>query len=87
MDCEVGKYADVAGQAACEDCPGNLFSDPGATACEKCLRNFFWFDDHNTCEACPEGVSCLEDGGSTQTQLYIEDGYWRSKTRSSFLHR
>jgi len=75
-DCAPGSFNDAPGLGVCSDCPGNTYSDAGSSECLLCLR-YFYYSLLGECVACPVGTSCEEDGGSTQENLIVLEGYWR----------
>jgi len=83
--CEAGSFSDKTGQAACQDCPGNLYSVKGAPSCLLCLKGFF-YSLAGACVECSAGLICDADGGSTQQELTIDKGYWRLTSTTDIIH-
>jgi len=57
-------------------CPGNFFSSAASSGCFRCLAGFY-YSIKGSCEACPVGTVCNSNGGATQENLTIAEGYWR----------
>ena len=57
-------------------CPGNFFSSASSSGCFSCLKGFY-YSNKGTCEACPVGTVCKSNGGASQLNLTIAEGYWR----------
>ena len=74
--CEAGKVAAEAGLGVCDFCPSPTYSPAGASSCAQCVSGFY-YSLLETCVSCPKGTLCAADGGSTQTHLTLQEGYWR----------
>ena len=57
-------------------CPGNFFSSAASSGCFSCLKGFY-YSIKGTCKTCPEGTECTSNGGASQENLTIAEGYWR----------
>eukprot|EP00052_Salpingoeca_macrocollata_P026562 m.247258 g.247258 ORF g.247258 m.247258 type:complete len:1160 (-) comp22595_c3_seq2:28-3507(-) len=69
VPCGAGTYSSVFGNEACEPCPGNTYSQPGAISvleCDTCIPNFC--NGHGQCVVVAGTASCACDSGYSGSQ-------------------
>lgn len=81
-DCLAGTFSASDAQSSCSDCSGNTYSLAASSSCALCLASFYISVDGD-CVSGPPGSSCATDGGSSQSSLELNEGYWRVSESST----